>query len=433
MTARRAHVHLVQCLVLSRLTVPTSTHRRRLKEPRHGRTASERSSARTGVISRLLDLIDGPALRSLICRRAVANGLDGEQLNLVLRQVREPVQLPGLLDRIARDLENRARYWDDLGLRPRARDHYLNAALWGFYAQLMLADAPEPRARVYARCAESYRHAAPHLEHPAQSLDIPYQAGALKGYLRIPYIRDTFATGKTDAGTGTDEQSTAAGACAFPQRGHPCVIILNSFASTKEELHFTESAFLNQGMATLSFDYPGLGENTAEDLASLSQEILGNALYLSLAANPAVDTERVALLGFGLGGALAISLAVVFPERYRAVATLCAPYELPRKAMRRLVPSRLPLPLIELGSPEAVAELSGALSLNGRLKGLTAPLLVAGGGRDPYVTAENTRTIYEEAASQDKKLLFCPRATHGLYEMMPSLRHEVALWIKQRL
>jgi esterase/lipase len=351
----------------------------------------------------------------------------------VVRQVKEPGQLPRLLDRIARDLENRARYWDDLGLRPRARDHYLNAALWGFYAQLMLADAPEPRARVYARCAESYRQAAPHLEHPARPLDIPYQAGALKGYLRIPYIKDTFAAGETDACSGTDWRSAAADACAFHRGGHPCVIILNSFASTKEELHFTESAFLNQGMATLSFDYPGVGENAAERLESLSQEILGNALYLSLAADPAVDAERVALLGFGLGGALALSLSVVFPERYRAVAALCAPYELPRKSMRRLVPSRLPLPLIELGSPEAVAELSAGLSLNGRLDGLTAPLLVAGGGRDPYVTAENTRRIYEEAASQDKKLLFCPRATHGLYEMMPSLRHEVAQWIKQRL
>ncbi|HEY9868478.1 MAG TPA: alpha/beta hydrolase, partial [Candidatus Obscuribacterales bacterium] len=422
-----------QCPVVSRLTVPTSTHRRRLKEPRHGRTAPERSSARPGVLSRLLDLIDWPALRSLVCRRAVANGLDAEQLDLVVRQVKEPGQLPRLLDRIARDLENRARYWDDLGLRPRARDHYLNAALWGFYAQLMLADAPEQRARVYARCAESYRHAAPHLEHPAQPLDIPYQAGALKGYLRIPYIEDTFPSGQTDAGSGTDRRSAAADACAFALGGHPCVIILNSFASSKEELHFTESALLNQGMATLSFDYPGVGENAAGHLESLSQEILGNALYLSLAANPAVDAERVALLGFGLGGALALSLSVVFPERYRAVATLCAPYELPLRPMRRFVPSRLPLPLIELGSPEAIAELSAGLSLHGRLDGLTAPLLVAGGGRDPYVRAEDTRRIYEEAASQDKKLLFCPRATHGLYEMMPSLRHEVAQWIKQRL
>src|SRR4029453_13056434 len=115
------------------------------------------------------------------------------------------------------------------------------------------------------------------------------------------------------------------------------------------------------------------------------------------------------------------------------VAALSAPYELTARAERRLIGTRTPLWDIELGPRELVAELAPILSLHQRLEELTTPLLVAGGGRDPYITAEETRWIYEEAACQDKNLLFCPHASHGLYEMMPSLRHEMAQWIIQRL
>jgi hypothetical protein len=46
---------------------------------------------------------------------------------------------------------------------------------------------------------------------------------------------------------------------------------------------------------------------------------------------------------------------------------------------------------------------------------------------------EETKMIYEQIGAGDKKLIVCPGASHNCYEMMPSLRHEIAQWIKQRL
>lgn len=384
------------------------------------------------MLSRITELIDGPALRSLLLRRAAANGLDREELDLATRQVGSLSQLPRLLDSVARELENRAGYWAELGLQLRARDHYLNAALWAYYAQLMLGAAPEKQATIHARCVESYRLAAPYFDHPGEAIEIPYPAGQVQAYLRFPYIEDVRPADRSLMDRRPEADSDSAPA-AYPGSPLPCVIMLNSFASSKEELHYAENAFLNLGLATLSFDYPTIGNTGENRLWLLNQEILGNALYLHLATHPGIDEERVALFGLGLGGALAIQLSMLFPDRYKAVAALSAPYELATRAERRLIGARTPLWEIELGPRELVAELAGELSLYQRLDWLATPLLVAGGGRDPYVRPEETRRIYEESRSQDKKLLFCPQASHGLYEMMPSLRHEMAQWINERL
>src|SRR4029450_65583 len=111
--------------------VLTFQQRRRLQEARRSRAAAAaRPASRRSMFSRIAELIDGPAWRSLLLRRASANGLEREELDLASRQVGSLSQLPRLLDSVAKELENRARYWAELGLQPRARDHYLNAALW---------------------------------------------------------------------------------------------------------------------------------------------------------------------------------------------------------------------------------------------------------------------------------------------------------------
>src|SRR5215470_6439457 len=165
--------------------VLTFQQRRRLQEARRTRAAAaSRPGSRRGMLDRLAELIDGPALRSLLLRRASANGLDREELDLASRQVGSLSQLPRLLDTVAKELDSRARYWAELGLQPRARDHYLNAALWAYYAQLLLAHSPEKQAVIYARCVENYRQAAPYFDHPAEAVEIPYPAGHVQGYLR---------------------------------------------------------------------------------------------------------------------------------------------------------------------------------------------------------------------------------------------------------
>jgi esterase/lipase len=63
---------------------------------------------------------------------------------------------------------------------------------------------------------------------------------------------------------------------------------------------------------------------------------------------------------------------------------------------------------------------------------IEAALLVIGGGKDKIAPSDETQMIFDKALSPDKKLIMCPGAGHCLYEMMPSLRYEIAQWIKQR-
>ena len=56
-----------------------------------------------------------------------------------------------------------------------------------------------------------------------------------------------------------------------------------------------------------------------------------------------------------------------------------------------------------------------------------------GGGKDLIAMPEETRAIYEQCGATDKKLIICPSAGHNCDDMMPSLRYEIAQWLKQRL
>jgi 2,6-dihydroxypseudooxynicotine hydrolase len=364
-------------------------------------------AAQSNLFSRILSTLRGRSIPSFLVNRAAANGLIREEVETALRQAKRWEHLPHIFSSIAGELHEKALYWDDLGLNPRAAAHYLQSSFWDFYAQLLILRDQDNRSLFYARCSRSYRHAAPHFEYAATAVEIPYQAGSLKGYLRLPVIE------------------------AHAQA--PCVVIVNSVNSAKEELHYTENAFLKMGIATLSFDLPGFGESFDDHLDSGDFEILGNALYLFLNQHKEIDPERLALHGLGIGGALALTLVLLTPDRYQAVATLSAPYQL-ESTLERLLPAvrREALSLTD-GAEDVLRGFATRMPRAADLRQLTCPLMAVGGGKDILAPASDTKSIYDLAGSVDKKLLFIPNASHGCYEMMPSLRYEIAQWIRQRV
>lgn len=364
-------------------------------------------AAQSNLVSKVLSTLRGRTIPSFLVNRAAANGLIREEFESATKQAKQWEHLSHIFSTIAGALHDKAVYWDDLGLNPRASAHYLQSSLWDFYAQLLSVKDQDSKALLYTRCSQSYRHAAPHFEYPGFPVEIPYQAGTLKGYFRLP---------------GPEAQ-----------RPYPCVILVNSINSAKEELHYTENAFLKMGMATLSFDLPGFGESFEDRLDSCDFEILGNTLYLFLAQQGPVNPERLALHGLGIGGALALKLALLFHNRYKAVATLSAPFNL-RATLRRLLPAvRREAVSLTHGADELLRDFADRVAGDDELRQLRCPILVAGGGRDILAPAADTKLLYEHAGSPDKKLLYIPNAGHGCYEMMPSLRYEIAQWIRQRI
>ncbi|GEM_PF-2238526 len=370
-------------------------------------SSARKHAARSGLIAGLINLLRGRTVPSFLIARAAANGLIGQELELVCRQAGRWDELPHIFSTIAGELLEKAMYWEDLGLGPRAGSHYLQSALWDFYAQLLLPQDLDTRALTYARCAQTYRRAAPLFEYPAQSVEIACQSGFLKGYLRLP---------------GPEVE-----------KPYPCTIIVNTINSVKEELHYAENAFLKMGVATLAFDLPGFGQSVGEGLDTCDFGLVGNALYLFLAQHTLINPERLALHGIGIGGALALHLGALCPRRYRAVATLSAPLSVAASLERILPAVRREAICLTRGAEQLLYDFARRLWTDETLSELDLPLLVAGGGKDLLVKEKETRLLYSQASSADKKLLFCPNAGHGCYEMMPSLRYEIAQWIKQRI
>jgi alpha-beta hydrolase superfamily lysophospholipase len=373
-------------------------------------TRGKVKSAWAEAVYQFLNTVGARLIPSSLPLRAVANGLNKEEIDVVLRQSDSVDELQELFGVVADAYEEKGRYYEELGLKPRVKDHYFHSALWNFYAQL-LSCQPEQKADRYKRSAFTYAKAADHFEDATEKISIPYLAHRLAGYLRLPETSKAFDLEQREG----------------ESLGFPTVIIVNSFDSTKEELYYTENAFLKAGMATLSFDHLGMGESECDTTTACDVLDLANALELFLAGCPQIDGRRIALHGLSFGGSLALKLAAEFPQRFQAVACLSTPYDLKKAWAEQRLDSQ------QISDKQNFPELLEALAAPEHISSISSPLLVAGGGRDPLVTVNDLEQIYGQANSQDKKLLLCPKAGHQCLEMMPSLRFEIAQWIRERI
>jgi 2,6-dihydroxypseudooxynicotine hydrolase len=343
-----------------------------------------------------------------LTERARAAGLPAEEFEEALSAGESDADIATGLLTIARSHYGKGAYWLDLSVKTQARDHYLLAMLWCVFAELFIEE-PFLRARVHPLYQEGYRRASEVFAHPAREVCVGYGALTLRGYLRLP--------------------DGAPRAIA----SRPCAILLNGLSSTKEELYYTENALLAADIATLSFDYPGVCEDTSQALMALDVDGLAYSLCALLAAQREIDITRVALYGVSFGARLALHFAALMPERFKAVVAISAPFDMLQDVETLHATLEQEAAIYPATTVSALSQFGRKTSLITRLNRLQAPLLVAGGGRDLIALPEETSFIYESAACADKKLILCPSAGHVCSEMMPSLRHEIAQWIKQRV
>jgi fermentation-respiration switch protein FrsA (DUF1100 family) len=169
----------------------------------------------------------------------------------------------------------------------------------------------------------------------------------------------------------------------------PAVLLLHGFSSSKERM--TQSvgrALLALGIASLALDLPFHGERDG-DVSSLSRNPLAlvgawrAAIAESrdaitwLAAQPAVDAGRLAVVGYSLGGFLALMTAAE-DERLRVVA-LAAAGDLPDHTPYASLVRGLVNPL------RAVERLCGR------------PLLLVNGRRDTTTRPAQAQRLFDSA------------------------------------
>lgn len=225
---------------------------------------------------------------------------------------------------------------------------------------------------------------------------------------------------------------------------YPVVLWLPGFGGSRVEAHrlFVDGARLlaRIGVASLRIDFRGAGESDGDtvDMTIASQVEDARAALSALRSHPNLDPERLGVLGFSLGAAIASQVAnepglatmvlwnpVVFPVPIFARMGLYAAHpELARQGW------------IDQGGRcigrEFLAELS-ALDPLGALSNWTKPLLVLYGSEDTVVTSENAEALIEEIENAEGACLRGANHTFGSYKAREWLLDRTTQWLGSKL
>jgi dienelactone hydrolase len=204
------------------------------------------------------------------------------------------------------------------------------------------------------------------------------------------------------------------------QGATPAALLLHGFSSSKEQMaQAMGRALLARGVASLALDLPFHGEREGAD-----REIPKNPLALVgawktaiaearaaaawLAAQPEVDAERIGVVGYSLGGFLALMTAAE-DDRFGVVA-LAAAGDLP---------DRTPYAALVRG---LVDPLRAAGRLGGR------PLLLVNGRRDTTTRPDQAERLF--AAAREPKAI---KWYDGGHWPPPAVIEGTAEWVTKRL
>ncbi|HEY6957641.1 MAG TPA: alpha/beta hydrolase, partial [Candidatus Limnocylindria bacterium] len=165
--------------------------------------------------------------------RFIANGIDVNDFESVLGSVTEWGEWGPAWKKIGDMHRGLAEEAERGGRAVTAASAYQRAA-WSYHLGkfLWFEDVPLHDALSEAT-NDAYARAMPQLDPPASRIEAPFEGSVIPGILRRPQT------------------------AARP----PLVLLVPGLDSVKEELFTMENDFLRRGMATLTIDGPGQGEN----------------------------------------------------------------------------------------------------------------------------------------------------------------------------
>lgn len=331
------------------------------------------------------------------------SGVSPEDLDRVLRSITSLGSWADEWESLGRAHEQGARDALTLGRPREAAKRYLAAsAAYNFAQYVIFIDVNRKRA-LHDSCVRAYAAAAPMFEPPAVPFEVTYRRRVMRGYLRLPIARGPA----------------------------PVCVLFHGTNAVKEELHWWSEALLDRGIATITFDGPGLG-STFHRLSMVAEpRPVGVAILNAIEARPELDPNAVAFFGQSLGGYMAIQMATYDP-RVRAVAAVSPPYsagiywDVTLSSMRRELASLYSISESELGA--AIPK----ITLANVLHDLRCPLMISGGGHDLITPGTEAWRIFEDARCE-RELVFYPRGAHDCFNVLADLRPRMVAWLARQL
>jgi len=296
---------------------------------------------------------------------------------------------------------------DDAGRlgRPLSAAQAYQRAAWCYHlGKFLWFEDPALHAELRDRSVEVYRRALPHLDPPAERLEIPFEGHIIPANLR-----------------------RAEG----PARP-PLVIIVPGLDSSKEELYAIEEDFLRRGMATLTVDGPGQSENSVHFAIRRDWETVITPLIDHLAgASVGLDLSRIGLMGISMG-AIYGPRAAAHEDRLRALVALAGPYNLGEcwPALNPLTRRGYVFYTKSADEPEAERK-AATLNLEGVLHLVKQPMLVIHGARDRLFPPAQAERIAREAPNAT--LVMYPDGNHVCNNIAYKYRPLMADWLSEQL
>jgi alpha-beta hydrolase superfamily lysophospholipase len=298
------------------------------------------------------------------------------------------------------------RSHEEAGDEVLSRGHTKEAALrfksasaaYNFAQYVVFLDV-ERKHRLHEACVNAYAKAAPHFSIPAHPFEVMYRRRPMKGYLRLPPGR----------------------------RPCPVVVMFNGTNAVKEELHWWSEELLEQGVATITFDGPGMG-HTFHRLSMVAEpRPVGVSIVNAIEGHPELDAGAVAFFGLSLGGYMAIRMAS-HDRRIRAVAAVSPPYSADIYWRVTLAGMRRELAALYNIDERDMTAVIDKITLADVLDQVECPLMVSGGGHDVITPGSEAWRIFEGARCE-RELVYYPRGAHDCFNVLADLRPRMVNWL----
>lgn len=331
--------------------------------------------------------------------RLAAMGLPGDITARALRKVRAVADWDLGWTWAAQWFLGESRTYERTGQEHAAALAQRHAALSYHLAGMLVFDDPRKMRTLRSAATSLYARSLPILRPTVRRVDIPWRTTTLPGFLALP---------EQDAGPA------------------PLVVLLNGTSTSKEETLLWSGEFLAHGLAVLALDWPGSGESALTVPPTSDCDDFSDGVFALAEHDPGLDADRVALLGFSLGGALA-AITAANDRRIGAVVAVTPPYD-PRSWLHRAQPLLRHHLASLAGGERHLSLLASAFALPGVVARVRCPVLVIGAGRDVIVPPEEA-IRYCAAAGERGLLLWYPDGSHGLYEVLPDWSAQAARWL----
>lgn len=332
--------------------------------------------------------------------RLAAMGLPDDTMAETLQRIRSVADWDIAWTWAAQRFLGEARTHERTGHGNAAALAQRHASLAFHLASMLVFNDPRKTRTLRASATSLYARALPLLRPSVHRVELAWRTARLPGFLALP----------------EDASSPV-----------PLVVLLNGTSTSKEETLLWADAFLARRLAVLALDWPGSGESAltvapTADCDDFTDGVLALARDVRL-----LDTARVALVGFSLGGALA-AMAAAGDRRIQAIVAVTPPYD-PLAWMTRSQPLlRQHLAALAGGEDESL-RLAAEFALPGVVERSRCPVLVIGAGRD-LIVPPGEAMRYCAAAGERGTLLWYPDGSHGLYDELPDWTAEAARWLE---